>query len=328
MRTRANFPTEREGVNYARSVVERSGCLFKETNLQHDFGHDATIVVVVKGRVQPREIALQIKSGSSFNEKEFCRIPASYDHVQYWAKHDLITLGVVYDPAEEAAYWVDLQSQCLDLMRRTGQAGAVIRFPKAAWNRFDTELFPSVLIPTVLGQAPTISHQVAHNWANSKDFDTHDIGVRTLAVRYKREFATWQTMLNLFEDRAPETLSPEVPIALARIMGHDDIGFYSGEVPEAVRYVAAERILEYGPIQIAKLLLFVDDAGFERPSFGYSLLSVFGARPDSPNMIRAVRDDTQYAILVRNRADLLYRIYESDPEWWSFWRRDNLITEK
>jgi hypothetical protein len=43
------------GLNFVRSVVEGAGCLLKEINLQHDFGHDATMMLVVNGEVRPRE---------------------------------------------------------------------------------------------------------------------------------------------------------------------------------------------------------------------------------------------------------------------------------
>jgi len=57
MKTRGNLVTERAGVNFVRGVVEGAGSLFKEINLQHDFGQDATMVLVVDGHVQPREVA-------------------------------------------------------------------------------------------------------------------------------------------------------------------------------------------------------------------------------------------------------------------------------
>ena len=66
MKTRGNLTTERAGVNFVRGVVEGAGSLFKEINLQHDFGQDATMVLVIDGHVRPREIAFQIKSGASY----------------------------------------------------------------------------------------------------------------------------------------------------------------------------------------------------------------------------------------------------------------------
>ena len=60
MKTRGNLVTERAGVNFVRGVLEGAGSLFKEINLQHDFGQDATMVLVVDGHVRPREVAFQI----------------------------------------------------------------------------------------------------------------------------------------------------------------------------------------------------------------------------------------------------------------------------
>jgi len=97
MKTRSNIITERAGVNFVRGVIEGAGCLFKEINLQHDVGQDATMVLVVDGHVRPREIALQIKSGASYISKDRCLIPASAAHIYFWAEHDLLTLGIVFD---------------------------------------------------------------------------------------------------------------------------------------------------------------------------------------------------------------------------------------
>ncbi|MEG3088535.1 DUF4365 domain-containing protein [Sphingomonas sp. PB4P5] len=160
MRTRSNLATERSGVNFVRKVVEDTGCLFKEINLQHDFGHDATIVLVIDNQVQPREIALQIKSGSSYNSDAGCHLPATADHIDFWARHDLTTLGVVYDPAEEAAYWVDLRADCRARRNQRLTGGATISVAKASWNRFDATHFPTVLIP-IFARQPT-DHPTLH----------------------------------------------------------------------------------------------------------------------------------------------------------------------
>ena len=83
MRTRGNLITERAGVNYVRSVVEGAGCLLKEINLQHGFGHDATMMLVVDGQVRPREIAFQIKSSASLVSPTACGLPATAAYIYF-----------------------------------------------------------------------------------------------------------------------------------------------------------------------------------------------------------------------------------------------------
>src|SRR5665213_1815134 len=104
-----NTVTERAGVNYVRDVVETNNSIFKEQDVRHDYGHDAFVLLVDGERVLPKEIAMQIKSGASYCTPTTCKIPATRGQLLFWAGHDLDTLGVVYDPGEAMAYWVDLK---------------------------------------------------------------------------------------------------------------------------------------------------------------------------------------------------------------------------
>jgi len=321
---RLNTVVEREGVNYVCGVVESNNSVFKEQDLRHDYGHDAFVLLVEGEKVLPKEIAMQIKSGTSYCTPTGCRIPATGSQLNFWAKHDLETLGVVYDPAEGAAYWVDLKAESQQRTAcRQGETGAVIEFPKCAWNRFDALMFREFLVPVLQGKAPTVSLDVALEWARSSDFQTHDIGVRTLAARHKTEPATWDLLFDLFSSRPAEDLCTRLAIAIAQIMGHSDIGYYSEEVPEEVRRPIRARILRFSAEEIGKILSFCDDGeGLERGSTIYSLLSVIGARPDSPEILRSIRDSDAYDKAIRDRAAGLYRVCREDPEWWNFWRRN------
>src|SRR5205085_9315912 len=64
---------------------------------------------------------------------------------------------------------------------------------------------------------------------------------------------------------------------LRRVAHHDD-GFSMSNAPEDVKTYVRQQILAFGPVELAKLLFYVDDLGFDRPSTGYSFMSVFGAR--------------------------------------------------
>lgn len=227
---------------------------------------------VVDGEVQPREVALQVKSGESYNSETTCDLPATAGHIDFWARHDLITLGIVYDPKQDLAFWVDLQTECRERKRRRHTGGATINFDKAAWNRFDDIHFPTVLVPTLLGQAPTVSFATALSWASSSDWDTHAIGVRTLLARHKQVAETWTCLVQEFRRRTPDTLSIEVPIGFCKILGHCDIGDYTGIVGDDVRQPVRAALQAFSADDIAKLLLMLeDDESFERGQLGYGL---------------------------------------------------------
>ena len=321
LQTRANLVTERSGVNHARTVVEAAGSIFKEINLQHDYGHDATIMLVVDGVVRPREVALQIKSGESYVTASSIKIPASAAHIYFWAEHDLVTIGVVYDPGEGAAYWMDLQAASREFRARDRSSGTVFNEPKRLWNRFDRDQFPTVLVPTLLGEAPHVDIYTLVEWLRSEDLYTHDLAVRVLRARHYKDPRGWRAMIDVFGERETEQLTLSIAIAFAKLMGHDDLGFHSGEIPVAVRNPAVAEVLQFGAAEIAKVLSFVEEGDFERPSVGYSLLPVVAARADSREIWREIMRSSAFEADIRECAASLLRREADDPEWFDFWRR-------
>jgi hypothetical protein len=57
------------------------------------------------------------------------------------------------------------------------------------------------------------------------DIQTHDIGLRAIRARYYRDAAAWECLIEAFKSRPAEQLTLNLPIALAKLLGHDDIGY-------------------------------------------------------------------------------------------------------
>ncbi len=212
MKPRGNLVTERVGINFARAAVEGAGSLFKEVNLQHDYGHDATIMLVSDGQVRPREIAVQIKSGATYISPLKCTIPANADHLFFWAEHDLDTIGIVYDPNEQTAWWVDLRNAAREFRRLNSRTATSIAFKKSLWNKFNAEDFASILMPTLLGEAPRVPVERLCTWVTSDDEETHDLGVRAIRARHRSRPKTWSCLIETFLNRPAEQLSMQLPI--------------------------------------------------------------------------------------------------------------------
>jgi hypothetical protein len=158
-------------------------------------------------------------------------------------------------------------------------------FPKGLWNQFNDTDFALILIPTLLGEAPSVPLERLCSWVMADDIQTHDIGVRAIRARYYREAAAWECLIEAFKSKPAEQLTLSLPIALAKLLGHDDIGYYSDEIPKDVRAPAIAKVLTFGTDEIAKLLSMLPDGDFERPSLGYSLLPLFGQRAESPHIL-------------------------------------------
>ena len=311
--------TERKGVLYVRGVVEGANSIFKEMDRGSDYGHDAFVLLVDNETVTPTEIALQIKSGRSYCDSQFCRIRATDAQLNFWTQHPLITLGVVYDPDAKCAWWVDLRQAARDKRTKTG--GATILFPKSAWNTFDEAGFRDVLLPILLGQPPRIDLDVALTWIASADADTHDLGARVLLARFRREPSSWSAIFQTFYERGSNA-SFSVYRGLVRIMGHPDEGYYSDEVPEKIRRSRRQEVARFGKSEVVALLGFVDDwTGFERGTPGYGLFAILPRLPHGLDLLRQITIDDSLSAEVRSRAELLLAIHDDDPDWWSLWSR-------
>ena len=319
---KANSITERLGVNFVRGVVELNNSIFKEIDQRHDYGHDAFVLLVEGEHVIPKEVALQIKSGTSYCTPTECKIAASAGHLAFWAEHDLETLGVVFDPSKNSAYWIDLKAEARAQLVGTSRVGATIRYPKSAWNRFDAHLFSAFLVPALQGKVPNIGLSTSIEWAKSDDLDTHDVGVKILAARHPSELRTWYTILELFRERDPARLTPRAWIALVKIVGHHDDGG-THKVPQIIKQSVLSEVLCFGPNELTRLLFHVDESGFDRPSNGYSLMALIGARAVSQEIIATIRDSEELDQDIREKAALLLAMQEHDPRWFGWWRKEN-----
>jgi hypothetical protein len=320
LRTRSNLTIEREGVNFIRQVVEGAGCLFKEINLQHDFGHDATIILAVDGEVQPREIALQIKSGKTYNRPRICRIPVRPSHVTFWAKHDLLTLGVVYDPSDQSVYWVDLRNIAQGYQRNREPPKSVL-FSKSVWNRFDHVYFKNVLVQRLIGKAPLISIEEAIRWSNDPDFDTHTLGVQVLLSRYFTHMMAWEALITLFRSRHADALTQLIPAAFSKLLGNWDLSytFTTARLTPEVENFARTAVSSFGPSEIAKLLEFLDyEEGwdFTRGSLGRALLTIVEAQKNMQGSLYSITADPEFRTSIRRMAKELHDAYSTDRRWY------------
>jgi hypothetical protein len=106
------------------------------------------------------------------------------------------------------------------------------------------------------------------------------------------------------------------------MIGHHDDDHSYPYVPDELKRSVRQEILRFGAVEMAKLLFYVDDYGFDRPSSGYSLMAIFGARVDSREIIAGIRDDPAVDQKTRDKAAWLIAMEQEDPNWFKWWRKD------
>lgn len=301
----------RDGVNYIREVVERNNCIFHEIDQRNDFGNDAFIELVEEENVRGICIALQIKSGKSFCSKHTCKIPASRSHFRYWSEHSLRIVGVVYDPNERTAYWTNISRFLKSNPSRINNGPFTITFSKSCVRRFDDYGFKTFFLPLFLNRSISLDYNTSSEFAVSDSNEMHAIGIRSLFYGHRNNSKTWELLISIFENRAPEEIDPYLVYFIAHIPNHPDL-FWSldGNVDKNSISHLRERISGFSHTEVLKLLTFVDDRGFERGAIGQSVEAIISIVRNNVQILKEITTSPKIKIEVRKSALMVFAYYQ------------------
>ena len=109
--------TGRIGVHAVGLAIERLKWIFRE-HPTSDHGIDAHVEIVdSRHGVTGRLIALQIKSGKSYFQERVGHgfvYRGDSDHLNYWARHSLPVIVVLYNPDTDSMYWQHVSPKTVD----------------------------------------------------------------------------------------------------------------------------------------------------------------------------------------------------------------------
>ncbi len=320
--------TEREGINYLRSVVERANCLFHEIHRENDFGNDAIIEFVEKEDVKGICIAVQVKSGSSYCTPTTCSIPADKAHFEYWKGHTLPVIGVVYDPQEAKAYWISITNHLTQNPKAIQSGPYSITFLKGGVNRLDDDSFREIFLPTFLNQPVVLDYQKSVDWANDEDYGKHSMGIGSLFHAYRDNLEIWDIFLDILHNRPASNIHPSLVYFLVLIPGHEDIFWSSrNRLSDEIRTYVAGKISLLNKDDAIKLLSFIDHNGIQRGALGQSVVHIILAMNDGGRLLEDIALDENVDVELRKNAVailvdsqrkgvalLLSRLLEADDE--------------
>lgn len=108
MERKSSAKTSSIGVTRTQvAVQEELGWLFREQPTE-DYGVDAHVEVVDGTSVRGRLLGLQIKSGESYHREsrpDGWWFRPDRKHVEYWTRHSLPVIVVLYDPVTKLCHW-------------------------------------------------------------------------------------------------------------------------------------------------------------------------------------------------------------------------------
>ena len=115
---------DRQGVSKLEFFFSSLGWLFREQFL-HDYGIDAQVEIARDNKPTGDLIAIQVKSGASyFSERTEASIIYRPDnkHIEYWMRHCLPVIVVLYHPEEEILYWEYVSGKTIIDQAKTGKS--------------------------------------------------------------------------------------------------------------------------------------------------------------------------------------------------------------
>ncbi|WP_067706707.1 DUF4365 domain-containing protein [Erwinia sp. ErVv1] len=304
----------KKGINYVRDIVESSNSIFHEVHQENDYGNDAFVELVDGVDVKGITIAIQVKSGKSFCTNNTCKIPASKQHFEYWKSHSLPVLGIVYDPDESKAYWVDIKSYIKNKPGIIKDGPYTINFKKTEFAAFTLNGFEKILKPIHLNKLIKLPLDQALRFMVSNDFTEHSLGLHVLVKHHCNNFNAWNDIFKTFRERGILELDPAIIYYLAHIPGHPDIFWTQDQTFTSELRCELRSVIEnFSEQDVTKILcLFEEEDSFERGSLGQNADAVISLVKDKEDKLFSIIKNSHLPTYARNAAVILYAYYSQE----------------
>lgn len=298
--------TAKLGVNYAKSIIEESGCFFHKIEQENDLGIDGIIEFILDEKPTNKSIAIQIKSGLSyFNEvNKECLIPVK-SHFEYWSNYPLPVFGLVYIHELKKGYWIDIKKY----FEVNGKV-SVIKYPANRTNEFDLLNFNRIFVPFNLNQVPVIPFEEALSFFESEHQDEFTLGMVVLFRKYVNQLKVWELFLKLIKENQAEDIPNSLIYYLAHIPWHPDIWYRGEPICNEVKKYALSEIQQFDKDMVVKLLSIIDEeTGISRGTIGQSVEAIVSEVDEINTILENIMLDASIELSVKHSAALIYAYY-------------------
>lgn len=312
MKSRTNFPTERSGINYVRDIVESLNCRFIGIPQVSDFGVDAIIEVLYKNKTIGNQFAVQIKSGKSYCKKEYCIIKATKSHRDYWSSYRLPVFGIVYDPTEKKAYWINISEE-LEYMEKN-----IVKIIKSKTTQFTKKSFRDWITPESEKPKEILSLSKSIEYAKSKDPVNIHVGMSSLAEHYENREETWEIILDYFKNTAPSKIPDGIVYVLSAVPGHHGMFCYPRVSDIAIKNQVLERFSQFTKKDVIKLLYPINEYAeesseyFPRGNTAHCAAVIISHIRNKNKILGSIIHDKRQNAKVRKYALLILAMYLQD----------------
>lgn len=302
--------TESKGIRYVKSVVENDNSIFQLIEPNNDQGNDAYIEFILDEEATGSFVWVQIKSGKSYKKKDYYLLPADKDHFEYWGTNVAPVVGIVYDPELDTAFWLNITEYLHNnpTVRENGPYTLHIN-PSKEFSETTFSDFKRVLLAYVSKYENNENFGRALEYFSMVENPRRCLeGLITLFVNYRNRKSTWFYLINCFSSIDNKLLLSRLIERLSLLSGHMDIFWHKDNMIEREVEDYAKSVIAkcFGKKEIIKLLEMVDDAGFSRGSFGYSIYTIIGLITNQKDLLKGIAFDSSFQEDLRSTALFLF----------------------
>jgi hypothetical protein len=278
-----NRKTELEGVHYVQGVVQKMDSSFESFSHHNDQGNDCYIEFV-KDRIPTNYgVFVQIKSGPSFKDHNGYKIPADKAHLEYWSKNLYKTIGIVYDPEIQKAFWIDISDYIKANQQILLQAHHSIRI--SSQNEFSENSFIQFMEYCFKYKEELQSFE---NFGRSlelySEIDKSEIcyeGLKSLYSNHRTKKSTWFYLLSNFRAIEFEGIRRNLLGLVSNNLNHANIFWHRGNIHNYPTTAIEEDVKShltklFGSKEIELMIPYMKE-GVVKGSFSYLVFQILNA---------------------------------------------------
>jgi Domain of unknown function (DUF4365) len=311
------------GLNHVRTIVENAGCVFIKIDQEDDLGIDGIIELLVDGKSVHKSFAVQIKTGASYfdADRKECIFPVGR-HREYWLRHPLPVLGIIFVPILHTAFWFDLKRAL-----RMADSYSTLRLSISRHHIFDQKSFLNIFIPLQTRNKVSLTFRELMRYIGSGVTAEREFGFDQSFKCFPKKRKMWSILISHLREDEFCNLAQHLPFYLAHVPWHGDLGADgSGPVEGTLKEELLRKFASFGRSEILKLLQFIDrEEGIARGTMGQCVEAVISAIDQFPSKLQAIVEDRKIDLELREFAVLIHAMYMGRK---SLPLLDNLIADK
>lgn len=266
-----NYRTENAGVRYVMGVVQEHNSIFQPIARENDQGNDCYIEFVENGRATNFAIFVQIKSGASYKDSLGYKIPADKSHMDYWAGSNSPSIGIVYDPERDRAYWIDIIAYLKQRPDVLKQKHHSIRLEAA--QEFSQETFTA--FAAYCKELNAVSASDAGFSKSLSDFAQTDIpsicyeGFKSLVSVHKEKPASWNYITMAFSKIKEQGIQGTILGMISNYVRNADILYLNQSASDSAAQMVVHNVKKnFRRAEVEAFYPFIAD-GIVRGGFSY-----------------------------------------------------------